>query len=128
MRRKRKKRIGSSVLVLLGLLAGAIEGSGKKKAAEPFGQIGVTVFREPGFSLRGATVTLMPALPNPDGKVKGLSGVTDIRGELVFRVPTAAMHYNVKAQSSGYIPQEKTVSIEGEQRIDATFLLAPESK
>lgn len=128
MRRKRKKRIGSSLLVLLALIAGTVAGADKKKAAEPFGQVGVTVFREPGFSLQGAEVTLARAPSDLDGKVKALKGVTDARGELVFRVPTAAMRYNVRAASKGYIAQEKTVTVEGEQRIDATFLLSPESK
>lgn len=127
-RRKRKKRIGSSLLILLILLVESISGAGRKKDAGPFGLIGVTVFREPGFALPGAEVTLTPVPPDLAPKEKGMKGITGARGELVFRVPTAAMRYKMRAVSKGYVPQDKTVSIEGEHRIDATFLLSPESK
>ncbi len=117
---------------MLALLLAPAAGADKKKAAEaqPYGQIGVTVFREPGFALPGAEVTLT-ANPENGGdppKLKKLKGNVDNRGELVFRVPVSAMRYTVRAESKGFIPQEKAVLMEGEQRMDATFLLAPESK
>src|ERR1700736_6072801 len=90
-KRKRRKRIGTSLLLLLiGILPLAQAG---KKTAEPesYGLVSGTVFRDPGFALPNATVTLTPN-PSPGSspmKIKKQQGVTNSRGEFVFRVPTA---------------------------------------
>lgn len=125
------RTIGSSLLAALLLLAPTASAD-RKRTAEAYGMIGVTVFREPGFALPGAEIKLAP---DPEGvdpatvkKWKGLKGISDERGEFVFRVPTAAMRYSIRAMAKGYLPQQKQVSIEGEQRMDVTFQLAPESK
>jgi hypothetical protein len=92
--------------------------------------VGGTVFREPGFALPGAEVTIVAdpeSGPAPAGSKKQ-QAATGARGEFAFRVPVAAMRYAVHAQAHGYAPQDKKVSIEGEQRVEVTFLLAPESK
>ncbi len=130
-RRKKKTRIGSSLVLLALWLAPAICADKKKAGeAQPYGQIGVTVFREPGFALPGAEVTLTanPETSADPQKLKKLQGTVDARGEVVFRVPVSAMRYLIRAQSKGFIPQEKAILMEGERRSDATFLLAPESK
>ena len=136
MKTKKRKttRIGSSLLLLLTLLCSILwspaEAAKNKKEAGSYGLVGVTVFREPGFALGGAEVSLV-ANPEPGAdppKMKARKDTTDRRGEVVFRVPTAAMRYTVRAGAKGFAPQEKTASIEGEQRIDVTFMLVPESK
>lgn len=137
-KRKKKTKIGSSLLVLAILLAPAAFAE-KKKAAKPdtpagaaYGMIGVTVFREPGFALPGASIALIPepAEPLTPAQLKKVTRAAEssARGEYVFRVPVQAMKYKVRAAAKGLIPQEKSVSIEGGERIDVTFLLAPESK
>ena len=59
---------------------------------------------------------------------KKQKATTGARGEFAFRVPVAAMRYALHAQARGYASQDKRASIEGEQRVEVTFLLAPESK
>ena len=135
MKRKRKKRkIGSSLLFLfaacLWMPPGAAFAPEKNRPAEPFGLIGVTVFREPGFALPGSEVVLTQG-PGDGAKTarrKGLKGATDSRGEYVFRVPPAPSHYLIRASHKGFLPQEKQVDAAGEGRIEVTFRLAAESK
>jgi hypothetical protein len=115
------------VALLLLLPAASAE---KRKQAEPYGLVGGTVFREPGFALAGAEVTMVAAPesgPAPAGSKKQ-AATTGARGEFAFRVPVQAMRYALHAAAKGYQPQDKQVSIEGEQRVEVTFLLAPESK
>ncbi len=57
-----------------------------------------------------------------------MKGTANSRGEYVFRVPTTAARYTVIASAKGLKSQQKAVSIEGEQRVDVTFTLEPESK
>lgn len=90
--------------------------------------VGGTVFREPGFALPGAQVTLSAGSDGAQSNIKKSTAITDARGEFAFRVPTAGRQYTVRATSKGYSSQQKQVSVEGEQRVDATFTLSPESK
>ncbi len=130
-RTKRKTRkIGISLIFLL-IAAIPLAGAGKKKTvAEAYSIVAGTVFREPGFALPGAEVTLIPNF-QADGvslKVKKLSTVSDTRGEFVFRVPVANVQYTVKVAAKGYRGEEKTVNVQGEERADVTFQLHEESK
>jgi hypothetical protein len=94
--------------------------------------IAVSVFREPGFALPGADVTLTPdaseATSKPKQKVKKLHGVTSPRGEYAFRVPLGPRYYILTAAAKNYRPEEKRVAIQGEERVDVTVTLAPSSK
>jgi hypothetical protein len=65
--------------------------------------------------------------PPPAGSKKQKAS-TGSRGEFAFRVPVDAMRYALHAEAHGFTPQDKKVSIEGEQRVEVTFLLSPESK
>ena len=116
------KLVGSKLAVLLvcGLLSSA---AGKK--AEPYAVVAGTVFREDGFSLPGASVTL---LPKDAPKGKKLEAMSDARGEFAFRVPAAAAAYVVKAARKGFQPAEKEASVSGEGRVDVTLILSVESK
>jgi hypothetical protein len=130
---KRKKRRMTKLTSLICLLIAAIPpaAAGKKKAVpEAYSIVGGTVFREPGFALPQAEVTLIPNAQQ-DGlpvKVKKLSTVSDARGEFVFRVPAASMQYTVRVAAKGYHGEEKTVTVQGEERSDVTFQLHEESK
>ena len=116
-----------SVLLCLLFALTALAGE-KKRVSEPYAVIGGTVFREPGFALPGAQATLSIAKDEAPSKIKKLTAISDLRGEFAFRVPTAAMEYTIRVTCKGYAPQQKQVSVEGEQRVDATFTLSPESK
>jgi hypothetical protein len=128
------KRIGSSVIVLLALVLLTLvlpdARASKKKVDAEYALVGVSVFREPGLSLPDANVTLVPD-PEPGQapvKIKKLEAISDSRGELVFRVPAAPMRYSVKVFVKGFNKDQKTVSIQGDERVDVTFLLHQESK
>jgi carboxypeptidase family protein len=84
-----------------------------------------SVFRESGFSLPGATVTLTA---KGAARGKGLKSVTDARGEFAFRILPAAGQYVVTASMKGYKTAEAEASVGGEERVDVTLVLSTESK
>jgi len=129
-RRKRKKRIGISLLLSLIALLPTAQAGKKTAEAEPYALISGTVFRDPGFALPNATVTLTPNPPQEASpvKIKKLQTVCNTRGEFVFRVPTASMRYTVRAAAKGYHEDEKSVEVEGEARVEVTLSLHEESK
>jgi len=88
-----------------------------------------TVFRENGFSLPGATVTLaVKDAPGGPKKMKKLQSGSDGRGEFAFRVPPGVATYLVKASLKGFQAVEKEVSVSGEERVEVTLVLPAESK
>jgi hypothetical protein len=127
-RRRRKKRI-ISLLILAA--AFALPGLGdKRKAAEPYVLLDGTVFRESGFALPNAEVVVVPdpAPDTPRQKVKKFEAVSDSRGEFAFRLPTTGMRYIVKVRAKGFRNEEKSVTVQGEDRLSVTFQLHEESK
>jgi len=122
------RRIGSSLVLLITLAMAAY--AGEKKSAAPYALVAGTVFREPGFALPSAEVTVVPnpAEGQAPVKIKKLEARSDARGEFAFRVPPVPMRYTIRVSAKGYQPEEKSVSVEGEQRADATFTLRAESK
>ena len=127
---KRSRRAGL-LLVLPLLAAGWGWAAGNKKAPDEYSVVGGTVFRDPGFAVRGAEVSLQPDPETPEQhavKVKLMKVLSDTRGEFAFRVPAVTMRYKLAVTCKGYQGQEKTVSINGGERSDATFMLQAESK
>ena len=128
-KKRKMRRIGSSALLLIAGIVFSALGAEKKKA-EPYGLVAGTVFRDPGFALPGAEVTVVP---DPEQgqtpvKIKKLQALSDARGEFAFRVPPVSMRYSIHVSAKGYHPEDKSVSIQGEERTEATFQLHPESK
>jgi len=131
-RKKRKKRrIGISLLFLLAAIIplGANAGD-KKTSAESYALVGGTVFQESGFALPNAVITLIPEPLASDSaaKAKKMQASSDARGEFVFRVPAGAGRYTVRAAAKSYQTHEKFVTVERVERVDVTFQLQPESK
>ena len=131
----RKTDRGAAFALLLLLALGAGSGwsrSGKdKKQAAYTGVVAGTVFRDPGFAVPGAAVTLTESLQAgdaPSWMKKPLKMECNDRGEFAFRVPAVEMHYMVRASAKGLAPAEKKAEVRGEERVEVTFLLAPESK
>ena len=122
MTRTTRTKTGSrlAAVVVCGLLSWA---TGKKP--EPYAIVAGTVFREDGFLLPGASVTL---LPKDVPKGKKLEAVSDARGEFAFRVPAGAAAYVVRAARKGFRPAEKEASVSGDGRVDVTLILSAESK
>ena len=128
-----RTKTGSSKLVPL--LATALCGcalllSAADRNDAPHAVVAGTVFRENGFSLPGAAVTLAvkeaPGVPKT--KAKRLQAVSDSRGEFAFRVPPGTATYVVKASLKGFQAVEKEASVSGEERVEVTLMLPAESK
>ena len=123
-----------TVLALLAVLcAGACAGAAGSSDSEGAEAVIVgTVFRDPGFALPQAEVTLAPdphgaPAPTPK-KIKKLRTFTSPRGEFVFHVPAVPMRYKLSAAANGYKAAEKAVTVQGEGRTDVTLTLTQESK
>jgi hypothetical protein len=115
------KALLSVVLFAVLLMAGD-----KKKPDDADTVISGSVFRDPGYALPEATVTLMR---KDDPKHKKLAQQsTTYRGEFSIHVPSAPAVYVVKASAKGYRSDEKEASVTGPDRIDLTFTLEPETK
>ena len=96
------------------------------KGDAPHAVVAGTVFRENGFSLPGAEVTL--SVKDAPKKMKKLQSVSDGRGEFAFRVPPGAATYVVKASLKGFQSVEKEASVSSDERVEVTLVLPSESK
>jgi len=129
-RKKRRKRIGISLaLLLIALSPAAVPG---QKAGADYGIVAGSVFQESGYALPGAQITLLPGpeanSSSQGGKARKLESVSNSRGEFSFRVLPGPMHYIVRVKAKGHASQEKTADLKGDERIDLTFQMEPESK
>jgi len=112
--------------ILAGACAAMLAAGDKKKSSEPETVIAGTVFRDPGYALPEATVTLVR---RDDPKHKKLSEMTTSpRGEFVIHVPATPAIYVVRAAAKGFRAEEKEASVTGLDRVDLTFTLEPEKK
>lgn len=135
-KRKRKKRIGTSLILLLaGLLPAAVflpspALAKKKPALETYAVISGSVFQESGYALADAAITLTadPPAGSEPAKTPKMEAVSDARGEFILRVPPGPAHYSVTVAAKGYRNLVKSVTVEGEERIEVTFQLERESK
>jgi hypothetical protein len=125
LRNRKLARLTTAALLGCALLLGAAD-----KNDAPHAVVAGTVFRENGFSLPGAKVTLTvkdtPGVPKT--KAKKLQSVSDSRGEFAFRVPPGAATYVVRASLKGFQAIEKEASVSGEERVEVTLMLPAESK
>ena len=129
-RRRKKKRIGISLLILAA--AFALPGLGAKKTSAPESYVLLegTVFMETGVALPNAEVVVVsdPPPDTPRPKLKKLQTVSDARGEFAFRLPTGSMRYIIKVSAKGFHNEEKPVTVGDQDRVDVTFQLHEESK
>ena len=58
-------------------------------------------------------------------KLKKAEAVTDARGEFAVRVPAVPAKWRVDVKVNGYRPEQRSVSVEGEQRVDLSIILEP---
>lgn len=113
-------------LALLAVLGSAFLAAGDKKKPVEQTVIAGSVFRDPGYALPEATVTLFL---HDDPKHKKLAQQeTTYRGEFAFHVPATPAMYVVRASAKGFRSEEKEASVTGLDRIDLTFTLEPETK
>jgi len=120
-------RLRKNKLVLL-LAAGALLLCAADRSDAPHSVVAGTVFRENGFSLPGAALTVavkdLPGAP----KMKKIQSVSSPRGEFAFRVPPGAATYVVKASMKGFQSVEKEASVSADERVEVTLVLPAESK
>jgi len=119
------RRIGNLLLLLL--CAGTQSLPAQDKAA--YSVIAGTVFREPGFALPGAVVTLEAVEAPAKGKrMKPQKVMTDRHGEYAFRLPPTETKFKVMAVAKGFVSQEKETTAAPGVRMDVFFELKPESR
>jgi len=130
-KRKRKKRIGISLALLLAaFLPLAAAPKKKPQLLDTYAIVSGSVFRDTGYALPGADVILAPdaqSASSPE-KMKPIQLVSDDRGEFVVRVPPGPMRYSVAVHAKGYQSQQKSVSVTDQERVEVTFQLERESK
>ena len=108
------------------LAAGLLLAGDKKKPADPDTVIEGTIFRDPGYALPEATVTLVR---RDDPKHKKVAEITtNFRGEFAIHVPATPAVYVVKASARGFHPEEKEASVTGLDRVELMLTLEPEKK
>jgi len=117
------------------LLVGLAPAAGQKGApVQEFAIVGGTVFRDNGFALADAELTLEivrtgAGEAKSKSKVKKLKAASSPRGEFTFRVPPVEAKYRVTASARGFAPQEKIVEVGGgSERVEVNFSLSTESK
>jgi len=124
MRRKPRSAIAVLLPVLAALGAHNLPAQGGKHKGEPYAVVAGTVFRDPGFAQPGASVVL--ALKSAPAK-KLQQQISSPRGEFSFHVPTGPNTYLVTATLKGFQTVRQEIEIQGQEQINATLLLVPES-
>lgn len=77
----------------------------------------------------GAEVVLTRDVP-VEGKRKAdkVKVISNERGEFAFRVPAEPAKYVVSVSLKGFRPEQKSVNVQAEERVEVTFSLHEESK
>ena len=129
-KRKTTTRLGNSrfvalLLAVVGLILVSVvsldAGKKKEKPGDAYSVVAGTVFREPGYALPDADVTLAAAGESGAPKGKKLQFSTNTRGEFAFRIPSVAGRYVVSVSAKGYEKQQKIVEVQPSERVDVTF-------
>jgi Carboxypeptidase regulatory-like domain len=125
MKRKFRSALGLILLLPEFFWAHSISAQGRKEQAQPYAIVAGTVFRDPGFAHAGASVVL--ALKSAPTK-KLQQQTSSPRGEFSFRVPPGPKAYLVTATLKGFQAAREEIEIQGQEQVNATLLLVPESK
>jgi len=125
-KRKPRKRIGTSLALLLVAFFPLAAAPKKKPVLDTYAVVSGSVFDDRGYALPGADVVVAPEVQPT--KANTMEMVSDARGEFVVRVPPGPMHYIATVHAKGYQVQRKTVGVEDQERVEVTFQLERESK
>jgi len=129
-KRRPRKRIGTSLALVLAIFLALPAAARKKSVLETYAVVSGSVFDDSGYALAGAAVILASQI-QPDkarGNAKPMNAVSDARGEFVLRVPPGPMQYTLTVTATGHKSQQKSISIEDQERVEVTFQLERESK
>ncbi len=129
-KRRRKKRIGIRLAILLSTLLPLTAAPKKKPVLETYALISGSVFQDSGYALGGADVTIAADTEtgHGSGRFMPVQLVSSARGEFAVRVPPGPMKYAITVHAKGYQSQEKTVMVNDQERVEVTFQLEAESK
>ena len=108
-----RMRTTTGVRVILFLLLSCMA-----MAAEEYALIAGTVFRPNGTAFPRVEVMLESEAGGKPQKTK-----SDARGEFSFRVPAKQARYNVNVQVTGFRKESRSVSIQGDERVEVSILL-----
>jgi hypothetical protein len=96
----------------------------EKRKTPALAVVAGTVFRESGFALAGAEVTIAEPGETSAKKKKWFAS-TDSRGEFAVRVPAAPEGgYNVSVKANGFESQTKSVKPQEGERVEINFILS----
>lgn len=112
-------RMAVTVLVSPAVLLAKEKKPKKSDKASDYALIKGSVFKEDGFSVRGARVTCRKA---GDTKPKWETTSGD-GGEFAFRLPVGKMQYLITAEMKGFESVSKPVEIENDERQDISIIL-----
>ncbi len=120
--------IGARLAAFLLFFALCTLGGDKKPPPEPSIVAG-TVFRDPGFAMANAEVTLTVKTPPQGVKTpKQQKTTSNFRGEYSFRVPAAKAEYVVSVKASGFVPEEKPAIVgDDPERLEIYVTLKPDA-
>lgn len=123
----KRTRIGVSLVALFLLPCSGLPAAHFQKSGN-YALVAGTVFRDTGFSLPNADIMLAAKTP-PEGvkKFRPLRTVSDARGEFAFRVPAAKAEYTLTVKADGFQPEQRDVTVAGDERSDIYFELKPAS-
>lgn len=126
----RKTTTGARRGFLLAIAGFAVGASASAAGGAGQAVIAGTVFRDPGFALPRAEVTVTQAESpgNPQKKkAKPRKTLTDGRGEFAVYVPAEKGSYVVSVKAEGLESQQKTIDIAGGpgERVDVYLTLKP---
>ena len=130
MTKTKTRKTGSLLLVVLAIAGGlGLPAMGLAEDKKTVSVIAGTVFREPGFAMSGAVVTLEEADPPAKGKRSKPQKVSsDAHGEFAFRLPASETKFKVTAAAKGFGTQTKEAATVPGVRVDVFFELKPESR
>lgn len=130
MRRKTKttRMSGARLALVLSLFAVQAFAGDQKPRAEPSVVAG-TVFRDPGFALPNAEVTLTVKTPPQGVKVpKRQTVISNFRGEYSFRVPAAKAEYVISVKARGLVAETRPAVLgDDPERLEIYLTLKPEA-
>lgn len=117
---------GSKLATCLLLLSAALLAGERPNSQGGYAMIAGTVFRDPGFALPKAEVTVtMTAAADSVKRIKPQKALTDARGEFVLRVPPGPAEYKIAVKAEGFESVEEAVRIQTLERVDRYFTLKP---
>ena len=115
---------GISLLAVLLLGLAARPAAAQKDAS--YALVAGTVFRDTGFALPRADITLSAPTP-PAGfkKFRPLKLSSDNRGEFAFRLPSVKADYTLTVRAEGYQEFRKDVTVGPDERVDVFIEMRP---